>query len=99
MLIENSVVTDFFKGQTQTIIQCWQCKNQSYCFDCFMDVQLCLPAESQMDLTQLLKDFIRKQTLSEYRCENKNCKERRNHQHQMQFMKLPKVLVFHFKRF
>ena len=83
-------------------IICLTCNNKSLAFDNFLDLSLSFTRGLKMleecNLDRLIEHFLKPETLDDsYYCSK--CKKHRKSEKKFSFWKLPKILVFHLKRF
>ena len=78
----------------QTIVKCGKCKHESVTCNPFMTQSL----QHKTSLIKCLSDYYTENSLDDfYTCEKCNKKSKAKVRHMI--VKLPKVLIFHIKRF
>jgi ubiquitin C-terminal hydrolase len=94
---DDSVVTDYFRGQLLTIITCSQCNTKSIACDTFLDLSVPVPRTSSVQLHSCFNEFIAETLVDEYKCEK--CRKIVPSRMEMTIWKFPPILVIHLKRF
>ena len=89
-----TIIDQVFGGLMQTIVKCGKCKFESITRCPFMTNSL----QHKATLAKCLSDYFNEATIDDtYKCEScsKLSKAKKSHQ----IVKLPKISVFHIKRF
>lgn len=94
---DDSVVTDFFRGQLLTVITCSCCGKKSAACDTFLDLSIPIANGGNVTLEGCLAKFIEETEVDDYKCEH--CKATSRSAMEMTIWKLPPILVIHLKRF
>ena len=92
---ENSLVTDYFRGQLMTTARCSSCGNEVLACDTFLD--LSLPIYAAQQINQCLDLFTMKTEAEDFTCES--CRRTSRSTVHTQIWRLPPLLVLHLKRF
>lgn len=97
----DSVISDVFSGQLESIIECTTCGEQSATYDTIYDLSVPIPSslrdnsksKSSIHLMDCLNDFAKKETLdgAEWKCPK--CKCKREATKQVLISKIPEILV------
>lgn len=95
---EDSVITDYFRGQMLTLISSCKGRCKSVACDTFMDLSVPVPVKnSPISLESCLSAFTETTSVTQYSCEK--CRKTGLSQVQMTLWRLPPILVIHLKRF
>ena len=95
---EDSVITDYFRGQMLTVISSCKGRCRSVACDTFMDISVPVPVKSSpISLESCLSAFTETTSVAQYNCEK--CRKTGPCQVQMTLWRLPPILVIHLKRF
>lgn len=87
-------IDQIFSGIMQTIVKCGKCRHESATFNPFMTQSL----QHKQTLVKCLQEYYTENALDDYyTCESCHKKTKAKVRHSL--VKLPKVLVFHIKRF
>jgi len=96
--LENSIITDYFRGQMLTLISSCKGRCKTVACDTFLDLSVPVPVRnSPVSLENCLSAFTESTSVSEYYCEK--CRKTGISQVQMTLWRLPPLLVIHLKRF
>ena len=88
------MIDNIFSGIMQTTVKCGKCKHESPTFNPFMTQSL----QHKNTLIKCLQDYCAENSIDDYyTCES--CKKKSKAKVRHAFVKLPKVMVFHIKRF
>ena len=95
---DDSVVTDYFRGQLLSIITCSRCNSRSLACDTFLDLSVPVPARAaSVKLQQCFSTFTAETEVEEYKCEK--CKKIVHGRMELTIWKFPVILVIQLKRF
>jgi len=94
---DDSIVTDYFRGQLLTIITCSRCTSKSIACDTFLDLSVPVPRTSSVKLQDCFNEFISETQVDEYKCEK--CRKVVPSRMEMTIWKFPPILVIQLKRF
>lgn len=95
---ENSIITDYFRGQMLTLISSCKGRCKTVACDTFLDLSVPIPVQnSPVSLENCLSAFTESTSVSEFHCEK--CRKTGISQVQMTLWRLPPILVIHLKRF
>lgn len=92
---------DYFQGQLLNRVICGRCGHESLAFDTFQDLSLSISRSlsilEDFTLERLIEHYSRVENLDEAYCGK--CKKHQRSKQKFSFWRLPKILVFHLKRF
>ena len=89
-----SLIDEVFSGVMQTIVKCGKCRHESVTYNPFMTQSL----QQKPNLFKCLQEYYTESALDDYyTCERCHKKSKAKVRHAL--VKLPKILVFHIKRF
>ena len=92
----STIIDEIFSGIMQTIVKCGRCHHESITFNPFMTQSL----QHKATLVKCLQDYCAENTLDDfYTCEDRRCQKKSKAKVRHLLVKLPKILVFHIKRF
>lgn len=94
---DDSIVTDYFRGQLLTIITCSRCSSKSIACDTFLDLSVPVPRTSSVKLQDCFNEFTAETQVDEYKCEK--CRKVVPSRMEMTIWKFPPILVIQLKRF
>lgn len=85
------------QGFYLNITKCKNCNNACYNFEPFTSILLDIPEDSSVSLTSMLRNFLKEETQTDWRCNvcNQTCECTKT----MKIWKMPDVLVLIIKRF
>ena len=90
----STIIDRIFSGIMQTIVKCGKCNHESVTCNPFMTKSL----QHKPTLVKCLSDFYNENAIDDlYTCESCHKKTKAKVRHTL--VKLPKVLIFHIKRF
>jgi len=90
--ISNSIVSDIFAGQIESVIRCSTCGFESATYDAFFDLSVPIPKKNNLKLVDCIKDYTKIETLdAEWKCSK--CNDTRVATKQVLISKLPEILV------
>jgi ubiquitin C-terminal hydrolase len=97
--IGNSIVSEIFAGQIESIIKCATCGFESATYDAFFDLSVPIPTKrTGLSLVECLEDYTKLETLdAEWKCST--CKLVRVATKQVLISHLPDILVVQLNRF
>ncbi|CAD8067322.1 unnamed protein product [Paramecium sonneborni] len=86
-------IEQIFKGKLQTTILCQQCKNKVKQIEPFLTLSLAISQSKTLE--QCLEEFLKEETLRDYKCAKCQslCVK------SLQIVSIPQILVLHLKRF
>jgi ubiquitin C-terminal hydrolase len=83
-----------FSGMSQTIVRCAKCKYESLTCNPFTTLSLM----QENNIVKGIRDYLAEDTISgTYTCDK--CHQKSKARVRNEFIKLPKVLILHIKRF
>ena len=95
---EDSIITDYFRGQMLTLISSCNSRCKSVACDTFLDISLPVAHQSSpISLESCLFAFTKMTTVEDFYCE-KHRKSGKS-EVQMTLWRLPRIVVLHLKRF
>ena len=94
-MIELYPVFIFAQGLSQQSIVCQSCGHKSLKFDTFNFLPLEIRTSARTSLDECLRQFLRVETLDDYKCEKCNRRKARN---KLDLYHMPPVLIVFFKR-
>lgn len=95
-----SICTDLLMGQIMSEVECRTCKHANRVFQVFYVLELPLPQKSEITLKECLNFYGEEEIIpksEEWKCEN--CREVREASKRSSIVRLPKILMIHYKRF
>ncbi|XP_049848137.1 uncharacterized protein LOC126311220 isoform X2 [Schistocerca gregaria] len=95
-----SFVEKMFRGEIRSTVKCLECELESHHDECFYDISLSIEREKNQELSCLLDQFVKKCLLcksEKYKCSS--CLSDVEAFFFTKIHRLPKILVFHLKRF
>ncbi|XP_068154273.1 ubiquitin carboxyl-terminal hydrolase 8 isoform X3 [Drosophila tropicalis] len=95
---KESLILHLFYGQMKSTVKCVTCNRESATYECFSNLSLELPANTEMCyLNQCMDMYFSGERIHGWNCPN--CKTKREAIKKLDISKLPPVLVVHLKRF
>jgi ubiquitin C-terminal hydrolase len=95
---DDSVITDYFQGQSVSTMTCTSCRNKSVTCDSFQNLALELPNNGSTTLAACFEFHTRITSILEsYKCEK--CKKLNSCYQQTYIWRSPSILVIQLKRF
>ena len=96
--INNNLISKIFSGKIISRVQCGECKKFSNTIDTFFNISLSIL--NSFTLIECIENYCKNEKLigdNQYFCEK--CKKKCDSERQIIFSHLPKILIFHLKRF
>lgn len=92
-----SLILHLFYGQIKSTVKCTKCLHESATFECFSNLSLELPSNTNMcDLDQCMDMYFNGERIQGWNCPF--CKQKREAIKKLDISKLPPILVVHLKR-
>lgn len=95
-----SICTDLLMGQVMSEVECRTCKNSNRIFQVYYVLELPLPDKDEVTLHECLKEFSQEEIIpldQAWKCEK--CNQVREAIKRSTILRLPKILMIHFKRY
>ena len=65
---DNSIITDYFRGQLLSTITCTTCQHKNYSADVFLDLPLPITGRTTTTLQSCFESFVEVEQIDDYRC-------------------------------
>ena len=98
IVLENNLISKIFSGKIISKVQCGRCKTFSNTSDTFLNISLSIL--NSFSLIESIEHYCQNEKLigeNQYFCDK--CKIKCDSKRQIIFSHLPKILIFHLKRF
>ncbi|KAK7866294.1 hypothetical protein R5R35_007122 [Gryllus longicercus] len=93
-----SLIVLLFYGQQKSTVRCLKCFKESVKYETFSNLTLPLPSNiNSCTLEECVQLYVRGEHITGWKCPA--CKEQRDAMKKFDIIKLPPILVIHFKRF